>query len=110
MEKTLVRVTAGAAWIVLVCVAPSGAGAATNCGSLTFHEGKKTATETDISVSGTTCSYATKVFLPKAALATPAAATFFETWKIVAKRLGGGLTQYTSSRGKVTISYRVKAG
>ena len=87
----------------------AGATAATGCGSLTFHaSATKSATETDITVAGTTCTYAKKVFLPEAALATPAAAKFFSTWTIKATSLSGGSTEYTCRRGKVTISYRGK--
>ncbi len=81
---------------------------AANCGSLTFHSGSRTAKETSITASGVSCAYATKVFLPKAAEATPAAAAFFATWNITSHPVAGGLTEYVCRKGKETITYRVK--
>lgn len=93
----------------------AGAGAAaartaTACGSLTIHEGAKSATESDITADGVTCAYVKTVFLPKAAIASPAAAKFFSAWAIKATRVTGGLTEFTCRHGKETITYRVKAG
>jgi hypothetical protein len=81
---------------------------AAGCGSLTFHSGSGTAKETSITASGVSCTYATKVFLPKAAQATPAAAAFFATWKISSHPVSGGLTEYVCRKGDETITYRVK--
>jgi hypothetical protein len=60
---------------LLALVAASSAAAANSlgCGSLTLHgAGGKSATETQTTVSGVSCDYATRVFLPDAALATAA--------------------------------------
>jgi hypothetical protein len=101
----------------ILAIAALGSAAAANgrsvvaCGSLTIHASPtKSALETDITASGVTCTYVKKVFLPEAAISTPAAARFFAVWTIKARSLGGGVTEYTCRQGQKAISYRVKAG